>query len=100
MFLLLCGYYGDSTGVAITFLAISVGSYGFAVAGVTVNSLDIAPKYAGILMGIANTLATVPGFVSPQLSKYIARDVSMCYVHKIRIFLLVQMFSGEYCSNF
>ncbi|XP_065897733.1 sialin-like [Dysidea avara] len=76
MFLLLCGYYGDSTGVAITFLAISVGSYGFAVAGVTVNSLDIAPKYAGILMGIANTLATVPGFVSPQLSKYIARDPS------------------------
>ena len=78
--------------MAITFLAISVGSYGFAVAGVSINSLDIAPKYAGVLMGIANTLATVPGFVSPQLSKYIARDVSVCYVHKNYIFLLVLYF--------
>jgi ACS family sodium-dependent inorganic phosphate cotransporter-like MFS transporter 5 len=39
--------------------------------GWLVNHLDIAPPYAGLLMGISNTFGTVPGFVAPQVTDMI-----------------------------
>ena len=83
VFLLLCGYFGSTILWAIIFLSISVGTVGFAVAGFTINHLDVAPKYAGILMGISNTVATIPGFVGPQVAKMIAKKVSVVYVHMV-----------------
>ena len=77
IFLLLCGFYGSNTLWAIIFLSLSVGSVGFAVAGFSVNHLDIAPKYAGILMGISNMAATIPGFAGPQVAKVIAKKVNL-----------------------
>ena len=76
IFLLLCGFYGSDTLWAIIFLSLSIGCVGFAVAGVNINHLDIAPKYAGILMGISNMAATIPGFVGPQVAKVIAKKVN------------------------
>jgi len=76
VFLLLCGYFGNSTKWAVIFLSLSVGSSGVVVAGFSVNNLDIAPKYAGILLGIANMMGTIPGFVGPQVAKLIAAKVS------------------------
>jgi len=75
LFLVLCGVYGTTIKTAITFLSLSVGLSGFSIAGFNVNHLDIAPKYAGILMGISNTVATIPGLVGPQLAKFIAKEV-------------------------
>jgi len=37
------------------------------VSGFGANHLDLAPIYAGTLMGLANTLATIPGFLGPQV---------------------------------
>lgn len=34
---------------------------GFARGGFSVNHMDIAPKYAGVLMGISNTAGTLAG---------------------------------------
>ena len=76
MFLLLCGYFGNSVVWAIIFLSLSVGCSGIIMAGGTVNSLDLAPKYAGILLGISNTIGTIPGFLGPQIAKLIAKKVS------------------------
>ena len=76
VFLLLCGYFGTTVGWAIVFLSLSVGSSGFAVAGYPVNNLDIAPKYAGILLGISNMFGTIPGFLGPQIAKLIAKKVN------------------------
>lgn len=36
-----------------------------------VNALDIAPKYASIIIGISNTFGTVPGILSPILTGYL-----------------------------
>ena len=77
IFLLLCGYYGSTTKWAIVFLSLAIGFIGFSGSGVSINNLDIAPKYAGILMGIANTIGTIPGFVGPQVAKFIAKKVSV-----------------------
>ena len=77
VFLLLCGYFGNSVEWAIIFLSLSVGCSGFAVAGFPVNNLDTAPKYAGILLGISNMIGTIPGFLGPQIAKLIAKKVSL-----------------------
>ena len=98
-FLMLCGYFGNSIGWAIAFLSLSVGSSGFVVAGNSVNILDIAPKYAGILMGISNTFGTIPGFLSPQIAKLIAKEVN---IHRYLIGAVTYIFTQpaiEPCGN-
>ena len=85
MFLLLCSFYGNTAGWAITFLTLSVGCTCFGVAGYHVNYLDISPKYAGILMGISNTIATIPGFVGPQVAKAIAKGVRAYTLCKLSV---------------
>ena len=91
----------DSVGAvvrAVVCLCIAVGASGFNLSGFNVNHLDIAPKsgppvssplgicllvaadeafcaagrYAGVLMGITNTVATIPGFAAPQITDMIA----------------------------
>jgi ACS family sodium-dependent inorganic phosphate cotransporter-like MFS transporter 5 len=71
-FLLICGYFGDTIPMVITFLAVSVGMGGFVAGGHSVNHLDIGASYAGILMGITNMCGTIPGFIGPQVAKLIA----------------------------
>ena len=86
----MCGYYGSTTKWAIAFLSLAIGFIGFSGSGAGINNLDIAPKYAGILMGIANTIGTIPGFVGPQVAKFIAKKVSMkMYTLKPLIFYRV-----------
>ena len=58
---------------AIAFLILGVGFSGLNATGYAVNHLDIAPRYAGILMGFSNTFATIPGFLSPMLTGMIAK---------------------------
>jgi len=53
-------------GVAVMTMALFFG--GFALAGFAVNHLDIAPRYAGSLMGITNTAGTIPGIVGVLVS--------------------------------
>ena len=47
--------------IAIVALILAVGSSGFAISGFHVNHLDIAPRYASILMGISNGAGTFAG---------------------------------------
>ncbi len=75
IFLLLCGYFGTDTLSAVLLLSVAVGSTGFSLAGFNINHLDIAPRFAGILMGITNTAGTIPGFVGPVVAKSIAVEV-------------------------
>ena len=44
---------GIMSGVMATTL--TMGTLGFARGGFSVNHMDIAPKYAGMVMGISNT---------------------------------------------
>lgn len=46
-------------------LAIGVACSGFAISGFNVNHLDIAPKYASILMGMSNGIGTIAGLLVP-----------------------------------
>lgn len=60
-------YVGCSQDGALTMVILAVSFSAFSQAGYNVNHLDIAPNFAGILMGISNTIATIPGFLAPYV---------------------------------
>lgn len=53
---------------SVVCIIIAVGLGAYAWCGFAVNHLDIAPRHASILMGITNTIGTIPGIVSPTLT--------------------------------
>eukprot|EP00112_Aurelia_sp_Birch-Aquarium-sp1_P009726 Seg2115.4 transcript_id=Seg2115.4/GoldUCD/mRNA.D3Y31 product="Vesicular glutamate transporter 1" protein_id=Seg2115.4/GoldUCD/D3Y31 len=63
--------YAKNKGVAIGLLCMGVGVTGLNATGYAVNILDIAPKYAGVIIGISNVFGSMPGFISPQIVGYI-----------------------------
>ncbi|XP_059139528.1 sialin-like isoform X2 [Physella acuta] len=62
------GFIGcEDRNYAVALLAIAVGFSGFCFSGYMVNQVDFAPRYAGVLYGITNMVATVPGIVAPMV---------------------------------
>jgi len=73
LFLLVVAYSHTETQ-AVVALIIAVGSSGFAISGFNVNHLDIAPRYASILMGISNGVGTFAGMICPIVTEQITKD--------------------------
>ena len=64
----------DTSGV-VAMICICCGFSGFVFSGYnTPNHADISPQYAGSLFGITNMVATIPGFLAPQLVGIITGD--------------------------
>lgn len=76
IFVLAVGFFDCAQAVwAVTLLVIGVSMSGFQYgAGFLTNAGDIAPQYAGIIFGLSNTFATLPGFISPNVISYITVD--------------------------
>lgn len=72
-FMMLAAYLAHPV-CSIISLVTAVGLGAFSISGYAVNHLDIAPQYAGILMGISNTFGTVPGIVSPLITGFIVQS--------------------------
>ncbi|XP_043263381.1 vesicular glutamate transporter 2-like [Colletes gigas] len=69
-----------------------------------VNHLDIAPKHASVLMGIGNTIATLPGIVSPIITGYIVQNKSpgewrTVFIIAGAVYLLGALIYGLYASG-
>lgn len=73
LFLIIVGM-SNGTTTAIFSLTLAVGFSGFAISGFNVNHLDIAPRYASILMGISNGVGTLAGMLCPVVVQEITRD--------------------------
>ncbi|XP_061767299.1 sialin [Nerophis ophidion] len=69
IFLVAAGYTGCNYTLAIAFLTISSSLGGVSSSGFNINHLDIAPSYSGILLGITNSFATIPGMVGPLIAR-------------------------------
>lgn len=63
----------ESQGVAVVCITLGLGSLSCFSSGMGVNHLDIGPKYAGALVGITNTAATLPGILAPFLTGLIVQ---------------------------
>ena len=77
---LLAGIFIVATGytqqrrTSVIFLVLGVGFSGLNAIGYAVNHLDIAPPFAGVLMGLTNTFASTPGFISPQITGFVTSN--------------------------
>eukprot|EP00118_Oscarella_pearsei_P022590 m.263636 g.263636 ORF g.263636 m.263636 type:complete len:195 (+) comp40458_c0_seq8:1135-1719(+) len=67
LFLVITGY-SMNKWVAFSCLCLAVSLFGFTSAGFMVNHLDVSPRYAGFLMGLTNTIATLPGILAPYVA--------------------------------
>ncbi len=61
----------NSALVATALVTAATGGAAFGIAGFAANHLDIAPRYAGILMGLSNTFAQLPGIIGIALTGFI-----------------------------
>lgn len=76
-FIILC-YIGCKRTLAIVLMTIAVTSIGGMFCGYLSNHIDIAPNFAGTLMAITNSMATIPGIIVPIfVGKLTESDVSV-----------------------
>ncbi|CAF0896386.1 unnamed protein product [Rotaria sordida] len=73
-FLMAIGYMGCNQFRAVLCCILAVGFLGFQTCGALISQLDVASNYAGTLVGITNSLATIPGFVGPYVVGAITKD--------------------------
>jgi ACS family sodium-dependent inorganic phosphate cotransporter len=59
---------------AVVLLSIGLGLASFTFAGAGCNHLDISPRHAGIIFGISNTAATVPGIIGVALTGFMVEQ--------------------------
>jgi len=62
-----------SPAMAVLILCFAAAATGMSFSAVGVNHLDVGPSYAGILMGVSNTFATIPGIVGVAAAGFIVR---------------------------
>ncbi|KAG1658841.1 Sialin [Nymphon striatum] len=75
-FLILTGYTTNAT-VAVLYLSLSVGLGGFLASGYLSNFLDISTRYVAVIMGISNTIASIPGCISPTIVGLLTSDQTL-----------------------
>ncbi|XP_035444441.2 sialin [Spodoptera frugiperda] len=64
-------YIGCNRSAAVIIMATAVTSIGGMFCGFLSNHIDIAPNFAGTLMALTNTVATIPGIVVPIFVGYV-----------------------------
>jgi ACS family sodium-dependent inorganic phosphate cotransporter len=65
--------YAQTAVHAVMLATAAIGSTSIGLGGWGVNHLDVAPRYAGILMGISNTFATLPGIIGVAATGFIVQ---------------------------
>ena len=65
--------FAHSAVQAVILATVSIGGTAIGMGGWGVNHLDVAPRYAGVLMGISNTFATVPGIIGVAATGFIVQ---------------------------
>ncbi|CAJ0941076.1 unnamed protein product, partial [Mesorhabditis belari] len=87
-FFMLFVAYTRKESIAVICLILAVGSSGFAISGYNVNHLDIAPRYAAILMGFSNGVGTLAGLFCPIITEILTSRGSHGWT---TVFLLASM---------
>ena len=72
--ILLAGYSGCNRAAAIAFFTISAGFNSLTVPGSKTSMLDFAPEHSGVIFGISNTFANLPGFLAPQTTGHLLKS--------------------------
>ncbi|KAL3311167.1 hypothetical protein Ciccas_010255 [Cichlidogyrus casuarinus] len=76
-------------------LSLALGCIGFGTSAYAVNQLDIAPAYAGIIMGISNGIATFAGVFSTMIAQRLVHHGSRAiqgWIHFLILTIAIQLF--------
>jgi hypothetical protein len=66
----------ENPDLAVTLLTIGVAISGMQFgSGYLVNSVEVAPMYAGIIMAFSNSAGSLCGFLAPFVIGFIVEDV-------------------------
>ncbi len=92
-----------SPAMAVALLTVAASANGISSAAFGVNHLDVAPTYAGILMGISNTIATIPGIIGVAATGMIVQTTKsfsavfylIAAVYGVGMFFYLRWASGE-----
>jgi len=71
LFLILAGYSGCNVVATVIFLSLAGGTNGAQYSGFMSTHIDMAPNYAGTLLGITNGFANIMGFLAPTFTGFI-----------------------------
>jgi ACS family sodium-dependent inorganic phosphate cotransporter len=80
----------DSSALTVTYITLGLGFLACFSPGMGINHLDIGPKYAGALVGMTNTAATIPGILAPLITGFIVKwtgDWNMVFYLAIGVML-------------
>ena len=77
MFLIGLSYLDcNQTALAVALLVLAVSMSGATYSGHFVNDMDIAPQYAGTIVGISSGTAAISGIIAPYLASIVTESVS------------------------
>jgi MFS transporter, ACS family, solute carrier family 17 (sodium-dependent inorganic phosphate cotransporter), other len=68
------GLEPGQTTLAIVYMCCSLGLLSFVLSGFATNHLDVAPRYADVLLGITNTAGTIPGIFGVFITGYLVEQ--------------------------
>ncbi|VDI83016.1 Hypothetical predicted protein [Mytilus galloprovincialis] len=85
----------DHRDMAVAFLSLAVMFTGLNRAAFIVNHNDFAPKYAGVLFGITNTFATVPGMIAPIVAGALTPNILDSNTDLMCLFRRIPQKNGE-----
>lgn len=89
-------YVGCNTDLAVALLTLGTMFVGGMYSGFLSNHIDIAPQFAGTLMGITNTFATIPGIVVPSFVGYMTHGNQTVEAWRTIFFITLGIFSFEW----
>ncbi|CAG0885884.1 unnamed protein product [Darwinula stevensoni] len=94
--LALVTYMGCNRAAAVTLLTIGVSCIAGMYGGFLSNHIDIAPNFAGTLMALTNTMATIPGITVPIIVGAITHGDTSVYQWRIIFFITTAIYLFEF----
>ncbi|XP_049312367.1 putative inorganic phosphate cotransporter [Bactrocera dorsalis] len=91
--LILLGYMGtDRSELALILLIIAVGVNSAGNLGFLINHIDLAPNFAGVLMGMANSAANIMSLLAPLTVGFIVTDAKNVLQWRIVFYIASGMY--------
>ncbi|XP_005189283.2 putative inorganic phosphate cotransporter [Musca domestica] len=93
--LILC-YIGCKHTAAVVVMTVGIVAMGGMFSGFLSNHIDIAPNYAGTLVALTNTVATLPGIIVPLFVGYITKGNQNIGAWRVIFFVTIALFTIEF----
>lgn len=93
-FVALC--YVDSQVAGVALMTIAITGIGGMFCGFLSNHIDIAPNYAGTLVAVTNTVATIPGITVPMFVSALTKEDDSIHSWRIIFWVTVGLYLIEF----